>query len=187
MAGTYGEVLPDGILSVLRGAGAKPGMRFYDLGSGTGKFVAIATQLLGLRATGIEISLDRHTVGCAAMGRLGRPGSSGPGGSARLVHGSFFDYDFSDADIVFVDNVEYTAEMNAHLAKLARSMKKGSVVVLDHVWDTPDFSVTKPLSARTTWNRNGKVSTWNMMRKVTESGPPTGLPGASAAGEQCKL
>lgn len=184
LAGIYGEILPDSILSLLRSAGARPGMRFYDLGSGTGKFVAIAKQVLGLEATGIELSSDRHQLGCKALAALDRPEGSGPGGSAKLVHGSFFDYDFSDADIVFIDNVEYTEDMNKRLARLASSMKKGSALIIATAWTTPDFDAGTTLTARSTWD---EASMLVLQRKVTEAGRPTGLPRASAAGEQCNL
>merc|ERR1719333_1719583 len=50
-ASGYGELLPFGVLDMLWRVGAKPGDRFYDLGAGPGKVVALAW-LCGLRATG---------------------------------------------------------------------------------------------------------------------------------------
>merc|ERR1711933_233164 len=71
MGDTYGEVLPEGILKILWRLGAKPGDHFYDLGCGPGKMVALAW-MLGLRATGVELSRARWEASCYALEGLSR-------------------------------------------------------------------------------------------------------------------
>eukprot|EP00420_Gonyaulax_spinifera_P037276 CAMPEP_0197876476 /NCGR_PEP_ID=MMETSP1439-20131203/5434_1 /TAXON_ID=66791 /ORGANISM="Gonyaulax spinifera, Strain CCMP409" /LENGTH=258 /DNA_ID=CAMNT_0043495759 /DNA_START=96 /DNA_END=872 /DNA_ORIENTATION=+ len=182
-AGIYGEIKPEGIISMLRTVGAKPGMRFYDLGSGTGKFVAIARQVFGLHATGIELSNDRHHIACKAAGKLDKDA----GGSIRLVHGSFLDYDFSDADIIFSDNVEFSRSMNQQLAKLAGSMRKGATAVLcrpDAWTETGKYVENSHMNVEASWTSSTSL---HILQKVMEPEAPTGLRGVAAAADQCGL
>merc|ERR1712066_997686 len=57
-AAVYGEVPLASLTDILETAGVKPGMKYYDLGSGTGKTVLFAN-LLGLDATGVELAPGR--------------------------------------------------------------------------------------------------------------------------------
>ena len=58
-AGMYGEITPFSLVQMFSALDFKPGLRFYDIGSGTGKLVALAA-LLGYHATGVEIVKDRY-------------------------------------------------------------------------------------------------------------------------------
>eukprot|EP00927_Polykrikos_kofoidii_P005468 TRINITY_DN12168_c0_g1_i2.p1 TRINITY_DN12168_c0_g1~~TRINITY_DN12168_c0_g1_i2.p1 ORF type:complete len:513 (+),score=143.72 TRINITY_DN12168_c0_g1_i2:51-1589(+) len=64
----YGEIRPDGVVNMLARMNATPGMRFFDLGSGTGKVVYTAW-LLGLRASGVEVFDYRHSAACVRINR----------------------------------------------------------------------------------------------------------------------
>ena len=61
--------------------------------------------------------LGGQSVGCSVVNNLSkRAGLHNPVngtslGSLKLVQGSFFDYDISDADVIFMNNVLFTEVM----------------------------------------------------------------------------
>jgi len=124
----YGEVRAASVLRALKLVHAKPGERYYDLGSGAGKTAAIAW-LSGLRATGVELIPRRHTHACTALTRL--PLERPPTASSELsfVHSSFLDIDFCDADIVFIDAVMFSSELLNNLADRATCLRKGARLI----------------------------------------------------------
>lgn len=162
IAGVYGEVLPQAVIHMLALAlqknpnlhdsdgTLKPG-HFYDLGSGFGKAVMLAS-LLGFEGDGIELSSHRFGSACETLERLQKPpkpdgatpdanpdfighsrsecGSDGHG-KAKFSKGSFLDdkADISDADLVFTDSVYWTPEQMKTLGEKASKMKSGSIIV----------------------------------------------------------
>jgi len=188
-ADTYGELSPQGFLKIMFQAGAKPGQRFYDLGAGVGKLATLAW-MLGLRSTGIELATLRWQAARAALGKLEQLTAPGKlaSGESRLpervtrgldqIHGSIFEVDFLDADIIFLSSVMFAPKMVENFAELARWMKPGSKLIcyqrLDEV--VPDFRVLGECSAASSWN---ETSMWVVHELAcgpleTEQ-PPAGL------------
>jgi len=124
-AALYGEILPQAFIEMLTYVGACPGMKYYDLGSGFGKTVLLAG-LLGLNATGVELVDQRWDESCRA---LQRGVAGGQLQNVTLVHASFLDYDFSDADVVFTDSLAFSEGMVRALAAAARRLRPGALVV----------------------------------------------------------
>jgi len=183
-AGIYGEIQPDRIMHMLRELGAKPGQRYYDLGSGAGKTVAVAARLSGMNATGIELSKDRHVAGCRALGNLRRARSRADGaGSVELVHGSFFDYDVSDADVVFLDSVEWTGEMMQRLGQMLKGLRKGSRIVSFR--DVPGSEFERAGTADTAGNWGEMQS--KVFIKASEARQIPNLPLPSQATTRCSV
>lgn len=183
-AGIYGELKPQGVITLLRSLGVKSGMHYYDLGSGGGKTVAIAGQVFGMNATGIELSEVRHDVACAALRKLKNNKSRARSGGIRFVHGSFFDHDFSDADIVFTDSLMFSPDMLTRLGRLGRGLKQGARIVTFKVWPGADYKVLRQMEVPASWDAASRVY---ILEKVTAQRPPVDLPRAWAANEQCKL
>lgn len=128
------EVKPDSMVQLLQYLKATPGQKFYDLGSGRGKNVAIASKLFGMNASGIELSKDRNEMGCKALSKLHQPKQEG---AARLVHGSIFDYDLADADIIFVNSRHFTPSMLQRLKRNTKGMKHGAYLVTQkRIWSS---------------------------------------------------
>lgn len=132
--GIYGEVSPKGMIKILSALAVRPGEVFYDLGSGAGKFPLVASNIFGMRAKGIELVTKRHVAGCKAIEKLKQltqkdPSGTVPVGGAELVQGSFFDYDFSDADVVFMNSVEWSPDMMDRLSKMCQGLKPGTKIV----------------------------------------------------------
>ena len=79
---------------MLRMAGVGPGDQVYDLGCGDGRMIITAARHYGARAVGIEIGPLRYLwcqIRITALGLRGR---------VRVVYGSFYRQDLSDADVV---------------------------------------------------------------------------------------
>lgn len=79
---------------MLQLAGVKKGEVVYDLGCGDGRILIIAAREFGTKAIGIEIRRDLYEQ-C-----LRRIRDLGLGDRVEVIHGSFFEYDLSDADVV---------------------------------------------------------------------------------------
>lgn len=135
---TYGEVSPAGHLKLLRAVGAKPGEVYYDLGAGLGKGALVAWTL-GLSARGVELSAEIYAYSCKRIAvltegaarrsarSLVRPPASG--GELTLTHGNVLDYDFSDANVVFLDNKCWPASMMASLTEMFARMPRGTRII----------------------------------------------------------
>jgi len=104
--------------------------------------------MAGLHATGIELSRMRWAASQTALAALhdlafksllppgGRDCSSGLPtrceSGMRLLHCSFFQVDFTDADFLFVASTMFTKAMVAKIAKSASRMKPGSRIISFH-------------------------------------------------------
>lgn len=129
-AGTYGELRPRGILEMFRTVGAKPGAKYVDIGSGTGKTVALAW-LMGLDATGVELSKTRYKAACESMMKLPDPVRQSDGQvDIRFLFDDIMNVDFSDADIVFANSVLMNNHTIEYIVRAAGQMKIGSKLVV---------------------------------------------------------
>merc|ERR1719183_2374649 len=166
-ASIYGELLPTTVLKMLvEVAGLKPGQRYYDLGSGTGKTVTVAG-LLGLKATGVELQQQRFDGACTAVRHAKSIGVKLPHGAhIQFQHGSFLDVDVSDADLVFTDSVEFPNDLLEGIAKIARRMKPGSKVISARGLPGPGFENKGAFAGPASWDGNGFSSQW-MLQTVT--------------------
>merc|ERR1719183_2170857 len=117
-------------MELLRQVGAKPGMKYYDLGSGTGKTV-FAAWLAGLNATGVELVGSRFNTACQAVAKAKHLGNkkNNVGPDVKFLHASLFDTDFSDADIIFSDSAYFSKDMMLRLGKLGRRLAPGTKII----------------------------------------------------------
>lgn len=151
----------------------KPGNRFYDIGSGTGKMVAVAW-ISGLNATGIEFSRARYMKACSAIEKL----TAKPVGGLDMIHGNALRIDFSDGDFVFSNNLMFDKDMLNGMSNIARGLKPGSVIVSS--LDLPNPEDEPPLFERiheTTLPEVQDVNiTFRIQRRTTNSisGPMCG-------------
>jgi len=159
-AAGYGEIVLGDFIDMLDHVGAHAGQHFYDLGSGLGQLVFTAG-LLGLDATGVEVVTQRHEQACAAMEQAEKQDIGHKHGSIKFTHGSFYDVDFSDADIVFINSILFSDEMMLVISQKARKMKHGSRILSylslpDVDQDQKDigtwFRQMKSISLRTTFS-----------------------------------
>jgi len=102
-------------------AEVKPSETVYDLGCGDGGILAIAAREYGARCVGIEVREDLVERARARMRRLGIERQ------VHIVHGSFFDTDVREADVV---TLYLLSRVNAELRpELQRQLRKNARVV----------------------------------------------------------
>lgn len=177
----YGEVLPMTFVQLLQHVGAKPGQKYYDLGSGTGKTV-VAAWLSGLDATGVELISKRWDTACTTLLKAKHLGfrKQEQGAGLNFVHASFLDLDFSDADVVFTDSSAFSDHMMEVLASVARRMKPGSKIISTLGFPGEGFhadgSVVGPTS-------ESKSTTWTIqtVTSAAKSIPSLPLPSEKVA------
>lgn len=175
-AAGYGEMLIGDFINMLDHVGAHSGQRFYDLGSGLGALVLTAG-LLGLDSTGIELVKQRHDQACEVVQLAEEQGVGQTHGSVNFVHGSFYDLDFSDADVLFINSVLFSDEMMQILSKKTKSMKHGSRIISylslkdvgretksEGTW----FRQMKSISLKTTFSK----CPWNLYMGVNRHNEP---------------
>lgn len=170
-ADIYGELLPQGVFHMLWTVGAKPGDRFYDLGAGTGKVVALAW-MAGLRATGVELSQARWGASCKGVANMGKVDNheddaivQSPTLGVDFLCASIYDVDFTDADVVFACSILFSDELINKLAATARWMKPGSRIVSYQAFDGPQFKEIGRFSTPTTWSASG--TSWVVQEVVS--------------------
>merc|ERR1712146_675451 len=129
----------------------KPGQRFYDLGSGTGKVVILAG-LLGLDATGIELIEENWKASCEALDRLKNQLDMDCSKRIRFLHANVLDADFADADIIFSSNLVWPDELWTEVSHKALLMQKGSLIVTHKALNGPAFELITCMQLATNWD-----------------------------------
>ena len=105
--------------NILKIAGAKKGITFYELGSGDGRVVLEAARL-GAQSYGIEQSWLRVLYSKYQAKKLNFP-------NAHFIHGNVFKRDYQKADIVFIYLLPKAVSTLEE--KLIRELKKGSQII----------------------------------------------------------
>ena len=115
---------------MLQLANVRKGEVVYDLGCGDGRVLIIAAKEFGARAVGIEIRRDLYEQCLRRIKDLGLEDR------VTVIHGNFFDYDLSDADVV---TLYLLTSVNERLRpKLERELKPGARVV-SHDFEVPGW------------------------------------------------
>jgi hypothetical protein len=135
-AHTYGEVTPEGFSAMLKDMGSPATGAFFDLGSGTGKGIVLAS-LFGnfSKMMGIEMLEDLYQESKKVLSRyeeVVRPILPGEKKQQVLdvLYGDFLEQDFSYADVVFVHSTCFHDELMVALERKCLLLKKGAKVLL---------------------------------------------------------
>ncbi len=134
---TYGEVVFFSFVRILEMAKPQPGEIFYDLGSGAGKAVFIAGLTFEFsKACGIEKLKNLYTLSQSILDKLMQlperhtliPYQKI---NMQFIHGDFQDFDYLDADIIFINAACFVGGMleNVIIPKL-QVLKKGARVII---------------------------------------------------------
>ena len=130
----YGEVEYKSFYTILRKINPKPGLTFYDLGSGTGKavFAARMTQDFS-RCIGIEILSGLHDQAFHITQRYNQSFrhllDGGQRQHAAVYKGSLLEYNWSDGDVVFANSTCFDDNLMNDMSKMAQQLKPGAIVV----------------------------------------------------------
>lgn len=126
----YGEIEFVPFLSILLETSPKKGEVFYDLGSGAGKAViASALCFSWKKACGVEIFQGLHECSCKIREKLKNGYAEDVKAPIEFVCSNFFDYDFTDGDVVFASTLCFKKETLQALTDKCLELKKGSRVI----------------------------------------------------------
>jgi protein-L-isoaspartate O-methyltransferase len=99
----------------------KPGERMFDLGSGDGRIVIMASEKFQANATGIEFDTDLWKQSSERIRKLGLSKR------ARIIHGDIFKQDYSSANLVTVYLLPSSNDKIRPM--LEKQLKKGTRIV----------------------------------------------------------
>lgn len=145
----YGEITYEGFLKMLALAKPKKNEIFYDLGSGTGKAVILASILGNFsKLTGIEIIEDLWQESNKILNHYQKkivphllPQKKDQ--KISFLKNDFNKIDFSDADIIFLNSTHLKYEINPIFLRKLSQLKKGTKLLTNSQWiDFPLFSVS---------------------------------------------
>jgi len=153
----YGEINNAEFLNLLRRVNPKPGEVFYDLGSGVGKTVILAALSYPFeKVCGIEQIQDLSDLSKAcAQGLRSKKAAQELLGKTRIefIQGDFFDIDFSDANIVYINATAFM-DIWQELSVKLESLKPGSrVLVVGRQLLSDSFYLIESDLALMTWGK----------------------------------
>ena len=130
---TYGEVAPESFYEILLNVTPQKGEVFYDLGSGTGKAVILASLFFEFsKCIGIETLEGLYEASKEILIRFNHESSLILGANNKVtdfILSDFLEYDFSDGDIFFVHSTCFQDELMDQLSKKLECLKKGARVI----------------------------------------------------------
>jgi len=137
---TYGEITYDGFLKMLALTKPKQKEVFYDLGSGTGKAVILASILGNFsKLTGVEIIEDLWQESNNILTHYQKkiipsllPHKKNQ--KIKFIKNDFNKVDFSDADLIFMNATFFHYEINQFLLRKLEKLKKGSRILTNSRW-----------------------------------------------------
>lgn len=156
---TYGDITPECTHQMLTACNAKPGERFYDLGSGTGKAVILASLLFDLAACkGVELVEELHNGSKLALDRYRKHvmpllPSHKTTMDVDFVHGNTKEHDWSDADIVYTHCTCYGPDLMEAITRKAEMLKPGAriVTVSKGLHESPHITLAGSAPCQMAW------------------------------------
>jgi len=131
---TYGEVVAESFYQMIHRMSPKKGEVFYDLGSGTGKAIILASLFFEFsKCIGIEILEDLHKISKELLARFHHETASvltKDPSIVDFVNADFLQYDFTDGDIFFIHATCFPDELMDKLTKKLRLLKKGARIIM---------------------------------------------------------
>jgi len=157
---TYGEVLFDSFIQILKEADPKEGSVFLDCGSGIGKAVFIAHLLYNFSvAAGIELLDSLYQASQLALDRYEkdiRPqlGSEFNKKKIKFVHGDMLDIDFTPIDLVFVPSTCFQEDLMRGLIEPMNDMRPGTKAFsVSKILCNPNFDLYKEKVFDFSWGK----------------------------------
>ena len=159
-----GEIKFLSFYSLLSKANPKSDEIFYDLGSGSGKAVLAAAAYFNFPKTcGIELLPALTTL---SQNQLKKANLKNPH-SIQFINDNFLNYDFTEADIIFVNATCLNYSTWENLVAKFKLLKKGSrLIVTTKKIKDEDFTLTYQGFTSMSWG----VNTVNIYVKDKDSG-----------------
>jgi len=155
---TYGEILFDSFYEILKKVQPKEGEFFYDLGSGTGKAVFAAHLLFPFsKTTGIEILPELCQISKNILEKYEkqlRPKILEKNNQQKIdfILSDFFQFNFLDADVLFVNSTCFYQELISRLENLFLSLKRGArIIMLTKKLNNESFYLVDSLLYKQSW------------------------------------
>ena len=125
---------------------------FYDLGAGTGKGVIAAALLHNFaRCKGIELLTGLHSASLDLKAEYERHFSQEGGMPAvDFIQGDFFEVDWSDVDLLFVNATCFNPEMMRRIGELVPRQGVAAITVTEPI---PQWPCIDTLSKQMTWGQ----------------------------------
>ncbi len=153
-APTYGEIVYESMRAVITRLNLQPEDVFYDLGSGTGKFVAymhMATKIK--KSAGIELSKSRYQLSADALKQLQEQGLLDETRKIEFICGDMTEEDISDATAIFMCATCFSEELLQRLVHVFVKLKPGlRIVTLKQLPHHPQLKLIRKEHFPTTWS-----------------------------------
>lgn len=135
---TYGEIDFLSFYNILEKTNPQPNELFYDLGSGAGKAVFAAALFFNFtKACGIELIYPLYIEANNKAKSLFHNNQSNPAviylkqnSSIEFIKDSFFNYDFLDADVIYIAATCFTETTWENLIKKMTNLKPGTRIIV---------------------------------------------------------
>lgn len=157
---TYGEVVPESFHTIISQIEPKEGEIFYDLGSGTGKAVILASLFFRFsKVFGLEKLEDLWKCSRDVLQRFetefkGLLPKDAQTSIIDFINEDFLEYDFSDADIVFTHSTCFSEELMENVKRRLERLKKGArVITATKTLDSGLFTLIKQEEYQFSWGR----------------------------------
>lgn len=143
---TYGEIVPDSFYAYMAKVVPKKDEVFYDLGSGTGKAVVLASLLFDFRkCVGVEYLADLCRLSKQVKNRFDREMSGNLIKKPALIefmNADFLECDLAEGDIFFAHSTCFSDQLMQGLVSRIETIRKGSrVITVTKTIESPLFSL----------------------------------------------
>ncbi len=163
-----GETNPESVEKILKYFTPRR-HNFYDLGSGRGKVVIQAAFSNRIKkVVGIEIIKERNELALKALDRAKSNEIDIPKIDLQFINDSFFNIDFSDADIIYTVATAFDDQMMKELELRFAKLKESSVIiVVDKELDIKRFKLIATDKYKMDYG-NGDVFVYEKRKEMDE-------------------
>jgi len=136
---------------------------YYDLGSGLGKSL-----IYGIidhkfkHAYGIELSKERQNLAQNTLNHFDREEQN----KITYLNGDILDeqYNYKDADIVFISNLLFAREINHKIAtKLNNELKPNVIILSSSTLSAPRLKLRTKMEMKMTWSNDSSLSVYDVI------------------------
>lgn len=153
-AHTYGEIAYDSMRALITRLNIQPNDVFYDLGSGSGKFVAymhLATKIGNSK--GVELSETRYKQSIDALERMKEQGMIDENRQISFLQGNMLEADLSDATVIFMCATCFSEDLMQKLADKFLNLTPGlRIITLKALPEHPRMKLFKKDHFPTSWS-----------------------------------